>query len=190
MKLNKHLAKQIEQMAASQTNGTPNQKAARQRTKAKDTQNGQTSRGAPYGGNALLEALCRQHGLSIPQEEYPFAKEIGRKWRFDYLWEGEVALEIEGGMFGRGKPCPTCNRRSVGAHTSIKKLLDDIEKYNTAAILGYTVIRCTPEQWESGQAFQLVKQALGLLCIHGKEFEACHICRQTAGADFGEGDDE
>lgn len=96
-----------------------------------------------------------------------------RQWRFDFAWPGSgpndmpgmagVALEIDGGIYGRGKPCPTCGRKAVGAHTSIQRLKSDHEKLNEAAILGWVVLRQTPEQLESGEAGALVARA-----IHGR----------------------
>ena len=97
------------------------------------------------GGDKLFAAQCKAHGLPEPVEEYVFAPP--RKWRFDYLFD-DVALEIEGGVWIRGR-----HNRSVG-------FLGDLEKYNAAAILGYIVLRVTPEMVKSGEAFALVKRAL------------------------------
>ena len=99
-------------------------------------------------GNELFLRLCSAHALPIPVAEYAFAKDIGRKWRFDWLFEGEVALEIEGGVWNNG------------AHVRGKHFLSDMEKYNEAAIMGYLVLRCTWDQVKSGSAFALVKRAL------------------------------
>jgi hypothetical protein len=112
-----------------------------------------------------LLAMLRAAGLPEPVREYPFALPgSGRMWRFDYAWPGEsgggVALEVEGGLFGRGKPCPLCKRRAVGAHTSIERLLSDLAKYSEAAVLGWRVIRCTPGQVVSGEAMGWLERAL------------------------------
>jgi hypothetical protein len=97
---------------------------------------------------ALVRAACRAHGIPEPQTEVVFAP--GRRWRFDYLW-GRVALEVEGGVWTRGR------------HTRGAGFLKDVEKYNAAALLGYTVLRCTPADIESGAAFALVAKALAVL---------------------------
>jgi hypothetical protein len=107
----------------------------------------------------LFLAACAAHGLPEPVPEYAFCP--GRRFKFDWLFSGQVALEIEGGMFGIGPACPTCKRKAVGAHSSIERLKRDMEKYNLAGIMGYVVIRALPEQVESGEAFALVKRALG-----------------------------
>jgi len=84
------------------------------------------------------------YGWPKPVKEFQFAH--GRRWKFDYCWPGRLlALEIEGGIYGRtGKKCMVCGRAAVGAHTSIERLLTDMEKYNAAAAGGYRVVRATP----------------------------------------------
>lgn len=83
----------------------------------------------------------------MPERELKFHPV--RKWRFDFCWCSElVALEIEGGVF------------SGHGHRSIGKFLGDLEKYNEAALLGWTVLRCTTDDLKSGAAFALLKRAL------------------------------
>ena len=113
---------------------------------------------APTSG--LFEAMCAAHGLREPVPEFRF--DPGRKWMLDYAWpEARVALEVEGGVFGRGKPCPMCKRRRAGAHSSIERMLSDMEKYNAAAIQGWCVIRCTPDDVQTGKVFEILKRAFG-----------------------------
>jgi hypothetical protein len=95
---------------------------------------------------SLVEAACKAHGILSPVAEYEFHPT--RKWRFDYLFEGWLALEVEGGVWTQGR------------HARGKGMLDDMDKYNEAAFLGYTVLRCTPQDLESGAAFALVKKHL------------------------------
>jgi very-short-patch-repair endonuclease len=72
-----------------------------------------------------------------------------RKWRFDYAWLAQrVALEVEGGAW------------SGGRHTRGKGYIGDMEKYNAAGLLGWLVLRVTPQQVESGEAGELVSEAL------------------------------
>ncbi len=94
---------------------------------------------------ALFLSLCRAHGLPEPTAELQFAPP--RRWRLDWSW-GTVALEIEGGAWTRGR------------HVRGKGYLADMEKYNAAAIMGIKVLRCTPQDVDSGKAFELVKAAL------------------------------
>lgn len=63
--------------------------------------------------------------------EYQFA--APRLWRFDFAFIADlVALEVEGGVWTKGR------------HTRGSGFLKDIEKYNTATVMGWRVIRCTP----------------------------------------------
>lgn len=66
-------------------------------------------------------------------KEYQFHDK--RKWRFDYAIPlYKIALEVEGGVWTGGR------------HVNPKGFLGDMEKYNTATLLGWRVLRTTPEQ--------------------------------------------
>lgn len=93
----------------------------------------------------LFEAICRAHGLPAPRCEVQFAPP--RKWRFDYLW-GKVALEVQGGIWTRGR------------HVRGAALLQEHEKLNAAAVLGFRVLFCTPHDLETGIIFPVIKKAL------------------------------
>jgi hypothetical protein len=70
--------------------------------------------------------------LPTPQEEYIFCP--GRKWRFDFAYpDKKVAIECEGGSWIQGR-----HNRGTG-------FANDCEKYNAAALLGWRVLRYTPQ---------------------------------------------
>jgi hypothetical protein len=98
--------------------------------------------------------LIVAHGLPMPIAEYPFAKEQGRKWRFDFAWPdlpppaGPLALECEGGVWSKGR------------HTRGKGFLNDMAKYNHAVLAGWRLLRCTPADVENGAVFELLKRAM------------------------------
>jgi hypothetical protein len=53
-----------------------------------------------------------------------------RKWRIDFLWPLQrVGLEIEGGIFSRGR------------HVRPAGFIGDCEKYNAATLAGYRIYR-------------------------------------------------
>jgi hypothetical protein len=82
--------------------------------------------------------------------EFVFA--APRKWRSDWRVKGKkILIEFEGGLFAKGKQ----------GHSSVTGILRDIEKYNSAALLGYTVIRIAPSHVRSGQALKWVEEAIG-----------------------------
>lgn len=69
--------------------------------------------------------------------EHMFAKTAGRRWRFDWAWpDAMVAVECEGGIW----------RRGGGAHSHPINIMRDLEKGNAAVLLGWAVLRYTPEQ--------------------------------------------
>ena len=84
-----------------------------------------------------------KEGFPSPRTEHVFHP--GRRFRFDIAWpELFLAVEVEGGIFGKGERCPTCGQSKRGAHGSISGILRDIEKYNLAQMDGWTVLRVLP----------------------------------------------
>lgn len=67
-----------------------------------------------------------------------------RKWRFDFAFADMVAVEIEGGIWTRGR------------HTRGSGFIKDCEKYNTAAALGWRVFRFPSGMVEDGSAIQFL----------------------------------
>lgn len=93
-----------------------------------------------------FDLQCRAVGLMPPVGEYRFHPV--RRWRFDWAWPArKIALEVEGGVFIQGR-----HSRGVGMEK-------DMEKYNAAAIMGYTVLRVTPRMITDGTAIAIVEQA-------------------------------
>lgn len=94
-------------------------------------------------------AMCKSHGLPVPIPEYRFDAE--RRWRLDWAFGPErqrVALEIQGGIFTGGR------------HVRGAALLREMEKLNAAAVAGFRVLFCTPEQVTTGEIFPVLKAAL------------------------------
>lgn len=89
-------------------------------------------------------AQIREHGLTDPEVEYRFHPT--RRWRFDFAWpELRLAVEVEGGVFSGGR-----HVRAVG-------FIGDCEKYNQAALLGWTVLRYPGKLINEGAAIQEVQ---------------------------------
>lgn len=73
------------------------------------------------------EALA---AAGAPPYEQQFKFHPKRRWMFDFAWQQwKLAVEIEGGIFVRGR------------HVSPSGFVKDCEKYNEAAVLGWTVLR-------------------------------------------------
>lgn len=89
----------------------------------------------------------RANNLPIPEPEFQFHPK--RKWKFDYAWEEyKIALEVEGGIFTGGR------------HTRPKGFIGDMEKYNSAAVLGWRIIRVQPKELETKKTIDLLKEIL------------------------------
>lgn len=96
-----------------------------------------------------LALHIRAHQLPEPEREYAFAKP--RKYRADFAYpEMNLLIEVEGGIYGRG------------GHSSPAGITRDVEKGNTAMLLGWRVLRCTSEQVTSGQCVLWIREALGM----------------------------
>ena len=109
----------------------------------------------------LLAVQLEQAGIPF-ESEYRFHPE--RRWRADAVvfprpsWDADagqwrhnrILVEIDGGSWVAGR------------HTRGKGFAADCEKASAAAILGYRVIRATPEQVDDGTALSWIRQALGI----------------------------
>lgn len=91
----------------------------------------------------LFTALCRSRlGVECVREHrfHP-----SRMWRFDYaIPERRIALEVEGGVWTQGR------------HTRPRGFLGDMEKYNAAAVLGWRVVRTTPDRLFSAATLDML----------------------------------
>jgi hypothetical protein len=92
-----------------------------------------------------LNKLSLQYNTPY-EPELIFDKIHKRKFRFDYCFTDlKLAIEIEGGIW----------RKEPTGHAGGKGITKDIEKYNLAALNGYTVIRFTYQQ-----KFEYVEQVI------------------------------
>jgi len=96
----------------------------------------------------FLRAL-EVRGLPRPECEWKF--DAKRRWRFDYAWPQQmIALEVEGGVWTGGR------------HTRGAGFVKDMEKYNRAAVLGWRLLRVTPDKLVSFGTFEMLREILGL----------------------------
>jgi len=109
-----------------------------------------------------FDRLCRVNGIAVPVAEYKFALSLGRDFRFDWAWPDYlVALEVEGGMFARGR------------HVQAAGVRRDMDKYNSAILLGWAVLRCLPEQLTT-TALDLARTALARRRVQWATLTAPH----------------
>lgn len=116
---------------------------------------------------SLLAHQLTSIGLTGFEREYRWAAErVGtgrglrqrladarlKDWRFDFAWpEYKLAVEIEGGAWIEGR-----HNRGQGFH-------DDLVKYGTAQVHGWTVYRCDGQLVRSGEALNRIQQLLELM---------------------------
>lgn len=111
-----------------------------QKTKSRNTANTQKI-------TDLFTTLCKSDLRVDCVKEYWFHPK--RRWRFDYaIPSHKIAVEVEGGVWTGGR------------HTSPKGFLGDIEKYNSATLLGWRVFRTTPQALLTSATLTLIKQAI------------------------------
>lgn len=97
-------------------------------------------------GEAKLVQQLKALKIDFVQE---FRFHEKRKWRADFhISNTKLLIEVEGGIWSNGR------------HTRGKGYLGDMEKYNTATMMGYQVLRFSTEQVTSGFA---IKQIEGLV---------------------------
>lgn len=103
--------------------------------------------GNSYQIRDVFTTICRTDLKVECVKEYKFHPT--RRWRFDYaIPEHKIALEVEGGVWTGGR------------HTSPKGFLGDIEKYNTATLMGWRVFRTTPDELYKLSTINLIKSAI------------------------------
>ena len=100
---------------------------------------------------SALESELANHmrlaGVPEPMTEYRFDPK--RRWRADFAWPDRMLLvEVEGAHWVGGR------------HTRGSGFDNDCEKYNEAALGGWSVIRVTSTHIKSGEAVAWVERAL------------------------------
>jgi very-short-patch-repair endonuclease len=106
---------------------------------------------ARSAGERTLAAQLDRAGVAY-QQEYRFAPP--RRFRADFaiFRDGNdkpvLLVEVEGGVWTRGR------------HVRGSGYTADMEKYNLAAMTGYTVLRFTPRDVKDGTALAAIQAAL------------------------------
>jgi len=100
---------------------------------------------------SLFASMIKKYGSIDIEREYTFHP--GRKWRFDYaIPSHKVAIEVEGYFWSEN-----------GKHTSQEGYLNDMEKYNEAAALGWKLIRVIPSDLLTYKTIRIILRACSLI---------------------------
>ena len=107
-----------------------------------------------YNPSVVLSYYLDEHNIELVPE-HRFSPD--RDWRFDFALKSgvegtgpRVAIEVDGGLFVGGR-----HSRGAGA-------VEDILKLNTALILGWRVVRCTPADVCMDDFAEVVKQVIAV----------------------------
>lgn len=72
-----------------------------------------------------------------------------RRWRADYvIKEHKIMIEVEGAVWTQGR------------HTRGSGFIKDIEKYNTATSMGWSILRTQPKDLMSSELLELIKETI------------------------------
>jgi len=117
-----------------------------------------------------LAFQIRAHRMPEPVQQHHFAKSIGRQWRFDFAWpapELMLAVELEGlvatqALIPKGKGEAGYRRTTIltGGHASPQGFKEDLEKYNTATLLGWRLLRFHQQQIATGEAIDMLERVM------------------------------
>lgn len=95
----------------------------------------------------LFTCLCKSDLGVLCVKEYKFHPK--RRWRFDYaIPDHKIALEVEGGVYTQGR------------HVRPQGFLGDMEKYNTATLMGWRVFRTTPDDLVRMATINMLRDAI------------------------------
>lgn len=128
----------------------------------------------------IFAQQCTAYRLPSFERQTRFAKAIGRQWQFDFAFPTyHVAVEIEGlvpkilweAKLGSAQPITqdglVINVTSVertfvvlGRHASITGIIEDMEKYNSAAMFGWTVLRFAAKNVKPRHAIEMTMRVL------------------------------
>ena len=98
-------------------------------------------------GESLLATQLKALRIEFERE---FKFHPKRKWSADFYIVGKkILVEVEGGIW------------SGGRHTRGKGYIGDMDKYNSATMMGYQVIRFSTEQVKSGLAIKQIEKMVG-----------------------------
>ena len=85
----------------------------------------------------------------LPHPELEFRFHAPRKWRMDFCWpDRKIGCEVDGGVWVKGR------------HTRGAGWLADTEKLNHCALLGYRMLRTTPQDLLSRDFLNLLERVL------------------------------
>ena len=109
--------------------------------------------------STLADRLVRL-GLPPPTRQFSFA--LDHRYRFDLCWPTcLLAVEVDGGTWGKGPACPCCGNRQPLGHNTGAGIARNHRKHNLATYAGWRVFYVIPDWIEDGSALVLIAGAFG-----------------------------
>lgn len=96
----------------------------------------------------LFAFQLKCNGITDFETQHRFHKV--RRWTFDFSFPGKIAVEIDGGIWGK-----------KSGHNTGTGILLKIEKMNAAQRLGWKVYTFSGDQVKNGQAINYIIDVLG-----------------------------
>jgi very-short-patch-repair endonuclease len=98
-------------------------------------------------GHDMFTAICRTDIGVECVKEYQFHPT--RKWRFDYaIPVHKIAVEVDGGVWIGGR------------HNRASGYIKDLEKFNAAGSMGWTVLKFTPDKLYKSVTIDLIRETV------------------------------
>ena len=95
----------------------------------------------------IVTAYFKENGIPEPTYEYKFHPV--RRWRMDIAWvEQKVFLEVDGGIWING------------GHSRGAQMKKDWEKMNTAAGMGWRILKCEPKDLCTEGMIEVIRNAI------------------------------
>lgn len=118
-----------------------------------------------------LAFQIRAHRLPEPLRQHRFALELDRQWRFDFAWPDHMlAAEFEGlvattALVPKGQGQSGYRKTIVltGGHATPDGFKEDIDKYNSATLLGWRLLRFHRDQVTNGEAIAMLERVFHAL---------------------------
>jgi very-short-patch-repair endonuclease len=108
----------------------------------------------------FVKLIGQELGLQVTKE---FKFNPKRKWKFDYyIPELKLGIEVEGGTYKetwyRDKKTGELKHHVGGRHNTGEGFLEDCEKYNSATVLGFKILRFPPDKLFSEKTLNEIKE--------------------------------
>jgi hypothetical protein len=108
-------------------------------------------------------AQIERFKLPPPVPEFKIALCVGRQYRWDFAWpQYMLAVELHGLVVVRGYASGSVSASAIvrGGHGTVPGMIRDMDKQNTAVLLGWSQLVFAQNHVKSGAAIQVLQRVL------------------------------